>query len=263
MKIAGGRHTTTMNVNLTAALEKRLLALADDELILGHRNSEWTGHGPILEEDIAFSNIALDEMGHAAVWYGLLSDLTGDDPDQLIFFRYASEYRNTQLVELPKGDWAFSLLRQYLFDAYEQVLLSHLVDSSYQPFAEAAAKIRPEELYHLRHTRAWVQRLGLGTEESNRRMQQALNQLWPYARQLFVPFVDHSLLEESGYFPALNVIQREWEASVVPFLNESDLQLPQGQLPQRDIPREEHTEYLMDLLNEMQAVARMDPAAEW
>src|SRR5690606_37317724 len=104
---------------------------------------------------------------------------------------------------------------------------------------------------------------GLGTEESNRRMQQALNQLWPYARQLFVPFADHSLLEESGYFPALNVIQREWAASVVPFLNESDLQLPQGQLPQRDIPREEHTEYLMDLLNEMQAVARMDPAAEW
>lgn len=252
-----------MNLDLTAALRERLLALADDELILAHRNSEWAGHGPVLEEDIAFSNIALDEMGHAAVWYGLLSDLTGDAPDQLVFFRYASEYRNVQMVELPKGDWAFSLLRQYLFDAYEQVLLSHLVNSYYRPFAEAAAKIRPEERYHLRHTCAWVQRLGMGTEESNGRMQQALDQLWPYARQLFVPLAEDILLMENGYFPDLPLLQREWEATVSPLLTDSGLQLPEGQLPQRNIPRAEHTEYLMDLLNEMQAVARMEPAAEW
>ncbi len=252
-----------VDAETTQALSGRLLALADDELILAHRNSEWAGHGPILEEDIAFSNIALDEMGHAAVWYGLLSELTGDDPDQLVFFRYASEYRNAQMVELPKGDWAFTLLRQYLFDAYEQVLLSHLMDSHYRPFAEAAAKIRPEERYHLRHTHAWVQRLGLGTEESNGRMQKALDQLWPYARQLFVPPASNTLLVERGYFPDLTLLQREWEAAVTPVLADSGLQLPEGQLPQRDIPRAEHTEYLMDLLNEMQAVARMEPAAEW
>lgn len=252
-----------MNAEIERALSGRLVALGDDELILAHRNSEWAGHGPILEEDIAFSNIALDEMGHAAVWYGLLADLSGDDPDQLVFFRYASEYRNVQMVEFPKGDWAFSLLRQYLFDAYEQVLLSHLLDSRYRPLAEAAAKIRPEELYHLRHTRLWVQRLGLGTEESNGRMQQALNVLWPYARQLFVPLPDDSLLIEDNMFLDLALSHREWESIVKPYLGESGLQIPEGGLPQRDISRAEHTEYLMDLLNEMQAVARLDPAAEW
>jgi ring-1,2-phenylacetyl-CoA epoxidase subunit PaaC len=252
-----------MNAELQRALCDRLLALGDDELILAHRNSEWAGHGPILEEDIAFSNIALDEMGHAAVWYGLLTDLSGDDPDELIFFRYASEYRNVQLVELPKGDWAFSLLRQYLFDVYEQTVLEHLTGSSYRPLVEAAAKIRPEEMYHLRHTRLWIQRLGLGTEESNGRMQRALNILWPYARQLFVPLPGDHLLVENGIFPGLMPLGREWEAMVVPFLQESDLQISDGGLPRRDVPRAEHTEHLMDLLNEMQAVARMDPAAEW
>jgi len=252
-----------MNAEIERALSGRLVALGDDELILAHRNSEWAGHGPILEEDIAFSNIALDEMGHAAVWYGLLADLSGDDPDQLVFFRSASEYRNVQMVELPKGDWAFSLLRQYLFDAYEQVLLAHLLDSGYRPLAEAAAKIRPEELYHLRHTRLWVQRLGLGTEESNGRMQQALNVLWPYARQLFVPLPGDYLLIEDATFPDLALLQREWEAVAVPSLQESGLQIPEGRLPQRDISRTEHTEHLMDLLNEMQAVARLDATAEW
>ena len=96
-----------------------MVALADDELILAHRNSEWTGHGPILEEDIAFSNIAQDEMGHATLWYNILQKETGETPDQMVFFRDAAAYRNVQMVELPKGDWAFSMLRQYLFDAAE------------------------------------------------------------------------------------------------------------------------------------------------
>src|SRR5215471_16608308 len=141
------------------ALPTYLLALADDELLLGHRDSEWTGHAPILEEDIAFANLAQDEIGHAALWYGLLRNLDGSDPDRLIFFREPGAFRNAQLVELPKGDWAFSMLRQYLFDAAESVRLPLLAVSTHRPLAEAAAKIRPEELYHLRHTQAWIQRL--------------------------------------------------------------------------------------------------------
>jgi ring-1,2-phenylacetyl-CoA epoxidase subunit PaaC len=257
------KYNPEMDSTVREALCGRLLALADDELILAHRNSEWAGHGPILEEDIAFSNIALDEMGHAAVWYGLLGELDGRDPDQLIFFRYASEYRNVQMVELPRGDWAFTLLRQYLFDAYEQLLLAHLADSRYRPLVEAAAKLQPEERYHLRHTASWVRRLGLGTEESNGRMQDALKLLWPYARQFFVPLPGDQLLADEGVFPALRPLQREWEAAVGPYLQESGLHLPQGGLPQRDVSRTEHTEHLMALLNEMQAVARMDPAAAW
>ncbi len=110
-----------MEASVELALCRRLLMMADDELILGHRNSEWAGHAPILEEDIAFANIAQDEMGHAAIWYRILSDITGDSADKLVFFRDATEYRNCQLVELPKGDWARTIVRQYLFDSFELV----------------------------------------------------------------------------------------------------------------------------------------------
>jgi ring-1,2-phenylacetyl-CoA epoxidase subunit PaaC len=154
-----------------------LLALADDELILGHRDSEWTGHAPILEEDIAFANIAQDEIGHASLWYGLVQRLGGAEPDRLVFFRPPSEYRNAPLVELPKGDWAFSMLRQYLFDAAEAQRLPLLAASAHRPLAEAAAKIRTEEIYHLRHTQAWIERLAQGTAESHGRTQAALDLL--------------------------------------------------------------------------------------
>ncbi len=255
--------TTALDPVVAAALAERLLAMADDELILAHRNSEWTGHGPILEEDIAFSNIALDELGHAAIWYGLREVLTGDDPDRLVFFRNAGDYRNVQMVELPKGDWAFSMLRQYLFDAAERVTLAQLTASDYQPLAEAAAKIQTEEIYHLRHTGVWMRRLGLGTSESHGRLQAALNTLWPYARQLFVPLADDVALVEAGIIPDAALLQREWEAIVRPFLLECDLTIPEDALPRRDIPRAEHTESLMVLLAEMQSVARADPTAEW
>src|SRR5258708_18951852 len=164
-----------------------LLALADDELILGPRDSEWTGHAPILEEDIAFANIAQDEIGHASLWYGLAHGLGGAETDRMVFFRSPGEYRNAPLVELPKGDWAFSMLRQYLFDAAEAERLPLLAASSHRPLAEAAAKIRTEEIYHLRHTRAWIERLAQGTNESRNRVQAALDLLWPYALQLFRP----------------------------------------------------------------------------
>lgn len=255
--------TVTLTPEVRIALAERLLAMADDELILAHRNSEWAGHAPILEEDIAFSNIALDEMGHAAIWYGLRQQLTGDDVDRLIFFRDAGAYRNVQMVELPKGDWAFSLLRQYLFDAYEQVALPSLAASVYPPLAEAAAKIRTEESYHLRHTSLWLRRLGLGTEESHARSQAALDILWPYARQLFAAQPGDEVLTVSGITPDSTTLRREWESKVRPFLAECGLAIPESALPLRDIPRSEHTEYLMDLLAEMQAVARLDPTAEW
>jgi ring-1,2-phenylacetyl-CoA epoxidase subunit PaaC len=159
-----------MNLDLTRALTTKLLALADDEFILGHRDSEWCGHAPILEEDIAFANIAQDELGHAILWYEALQNITGQDPNQLAFFRGLLEWRNTQFVELPKGDWAFTMLRQYLFDAYEITLLDQLSNSPYAPIAEIATKALPEERYHYRHTSQWVTRLGLGTQESNQRM---------------------------------------------------------------------------------------------
>ena len=244
-------------------LAHKILALADDELILGHRNSEWAGHAPILEEDIAFANIALDEMGHAQLWYTLYQELTGAESDRLVFFRGASEYRNAQFVELPKGDWAVTMMRQYLFDAYENVLLARLVSSADARVAEIAAKIRPEEMYHLRHTSNWVKRLGLGTEESHRRMQRALDELWTYALQLFVPQDGEQELIDAQVLPDARVLQSEWETQVIAHLSAASLHVPVTREPAAAM-RAQHTEHLTTLLEEMQEVARSEAyGVEW
>lgn len=246
------------------ALAQKLLALADDELILAHRNSEWCGHAPILEEDIAFANLAQDELGHAVLWYTLLQQLDGEDPDHLVYFRRANAFRNVRLVELPNGDWAFSILRQYLFDCYELYLLQALSSSTLEPVSHVAAKMRREELYHLRHTTAWVQRLGLGTDESRRRMQAALNALWPYTAQLFAPLQDEGLLVDAAIVPAPTMLSEGWKDHVIPFLIESGLSVPADIAPEAAPDgRDVHTEHLSALIEELQSVARSDPDASW
>jgi ring-1,2-phenylacetyl-CoA epoxidase subunit PaaC len=244
------------------ALLNKLLALADDEMILSHRNAEWIGHGPILEEDIAIGNIAQDELGHATVWYGLYCEITGDDPDELVFLRDSADFRNVQMVELPKGDWAFTMLRQYLFDAYELVTLNALQESSYQRLAEAVAKIRNEEIYHYRHTSTWVKWLGLGTEESHGRMQNALDELWSYAQQLFVALPDEAVLVEEGIVRETADLHTNWSNLVIPHLTNSGLDIPQNNTPFART-RTQHTSHLADLLQDMQKIARLDAAAKW
>ncbi len=250
-----------MNEQLQQALMDRLVAMADDEVILGHRDSEWTGHAPILEEDIAIANIAQDELGHAIIWYELAEPYTGNDADSMAFFRDARQFRNVQMVELPKGDWAFTMLRQYLFDAYEMALLTQLMTSQHQPLAEAAEKVRREELYHFRHSGIWVERLGLGTEESHARMQRALDHLWPYALQLFRPMPLDHLLVEAGFFPDLGQLQTAWQDVVLPHLKNADLTPPDVEPIYAH--RHHHTEHLVDLLADMQLVARSIPNAVW
>lgn len=247
----------------TQALAERVLAYADDSLVLGHRNSEWAGHAPILEEDIAFANIALDELGHAQLWYELYQELTGIEPDRMIFFREADAWRNTQLVELPKGDWAFSMTRQYLFDVYENELLRHLVASSNLRVAEIAAKLRSEEIYHLRHTSNWVKRLGLGTEASHSRMQRALDTLWSYAQQLLMPTAGESELVAAGIVPAGDVVHLGWREKVTAHLTAAGLAIPTDTEP-ITLPRSEHTEHLATLLGDLQQVARTEAfGVEW
>jgi ring-1,2-phenylacetyl-CoA epoxidase subunit PaaC len=257
-----------VRADLQNSLRNHLLAMADDELVLGHRNSEWCGHAPILEEDIAFANIALDEIGHASIWYSLLAELVGEDidryPDQLVFFRDYLDFRNAQLVEMPRGDWAYSMLRQYLFDTLENKRLSMLLHSQYEPIAEAAAKIRSEEIYHHRHTSAWVKRLGLGTDESNRRLQEALDELWPLTRQFFDPADEDEPLVLANYVPAAQGIEQEWEQEVVPFLEGCDLSIPvRNRQEEARINRTQHSAHLRVLVTEMQSVARLDPEARW
>ncbi len=255
-----------LDPRLRAALESKLLGLADDEFILGHRNSEWTGHGPILEEDIAFANLALDELGHGILWYRIVAGLRGEDPetypDKLVYARTAAEFQNADVVALPHTDWAFSLLRQFLFDAYESIHVPALLSSKFPPIAEAAAKIKQEEVYHLYHTRAWVERLGLGTDESQRRMQTALDQLWLPFRQLFAPGPDDALLVDAGITPDLRTIHRQWSENVVPFLESSGLVVPKAGAPP-DVRQPADRARMTALIDELQEVSRIAPGAVW
>ncbi|RPI26544.1 MAG: phenylacetate-CoA oxygenase subunit PaaI [Acidobacteria bacterium] len=254
--------TSLPDEQTTQLVAGRLLEMADDELILSHRNSEWTGHAPILEEDIAFANIAQDEMGHALIWYELLRSLTGRDPDRLVFFREPCEYRNLQMVELPKGDWAFTVLRQYLFDTWEAGHLEALEQSRFTPVAEAAQKIGKEERYHLRHTAAWLCRLGRGTEESNSRMQAALDQLWPFHSQIWAAPPDYERLVTESLMPDLARLGSLWEDRVRTELSEAGLTPPGFGQPSAPL-RDEHTEHLQPLIEEMQQVARLETEAGW
>ena len=248
-----------------SSLREYLLGLADDELILGHRNSEWCGVAPIIEEDIAFANIALDEIGHASLWYGLIADLNGDDkttfPDRMVFQRPGKDFRNIQLVELPKGDWAFSILRQYLFDEAELIRLDGLKSSNYSPLGENAAKIRTEEIYHQRHNRMWVKRLGLGTEESHQRLQAALDTIWPYCAQIFSPPANYDRLVISGITPEHKSMQAAWEKTVRGFLKECEIKVPSGS--QLSINRQQHTAHLGLMIADLISVRQLDPLAEW
>jgi ring-1,2-phenylacetyl-CoA epoxidase subunit PaaC len=245
-------------------LYEYLIALADDELILGHRDSEWTGHAPILEEDIAFANIALDEIGHARLWYELAADELGANrsrfPDQQVYFRLAPDWRCLHLVELPKDDWAFSMLRQYLFDTFEKFRLESLVASSNKPMADVAARIRNEELYHQRHTQAWVPRLGQGTDESHRRMQTALNELWPYAQALSAPLPGE--LELKHMVPSSADLFQKWNSEVSQFLTLAELEVPKSGSP-IVVDRAVHSEYFPALIADLQEVAQADPEAQW
>lgn len=249
---------TALTAEERAALIARLTALADDELLLAHRDAEWTGHAPILEEDIALANIAQDELGHAMNWLELRKTLDGSDPDALAFHRDPSEFRNSPLTELPKGDWAFTMVRQYLFDAWELLWLDAARRSTYAPVAQAAALAVREERFHLEHTTLWVERLALGTPESTRRTGKALDELWPYALGLFEPLEDERAAVASGLLPDVEELRGRWLSLVGAHLRRCGLTPPDAEA----VPRIHHTEHLAPLLTEFQRVAREHPNAE-
>lgn len=252
---------TPLSAEVRAALIERLTAMADDELLLGHRDSEWTGHGPLLEEDIALANLAQDEIGHAALWYGLRQALDGSDPDALAFRRDPDGFRSSLIVELPRGDWAFTMLRQFLFDCYEAEALPRLARSAYAPLAEAAAKAHREELFHLRHAGLWVRRLGLGTAESRARATRALDELWAALGGLLAPLPGDALLEAEGVLPDWGAVAEATIARARRALAEASID--PGFDP--EVPpassREAVSEHRRELLGTMQSVARADPEA--
>ncbi len=249
-----------LDPHLKEALVAKLTALADDEVVLAQRLSEWVAHAPILEEDIAIANLAQDELGHAKLYLELRRELDGSDPDALVFLRDPLEYGNAVLVELPKGDWAFTMVRQYLFDLYENLWLGEARRSAYAPLAEVAERIGKEERFHLRHSALWVERLGQGTEESHARAEKALEMLFPYAKQLFVPLPGEEELWTAGYVPDLRALEARYLEEASRHLARSGLRVPEGGYVPKS--RKEHTEYLWSLLAEMQSVARWDKEAK-
>jgi ring-1,2-phenylacetyl-CoA epoxidase subunit PaaC len=242
-----------------------LLRLGDDRLVLGHRLSEWCGHGPILEEDIALANIALDLIGQATLYLHLAGETEGEgrNEDALAYFREAVEFRNIQLVELPIGDFAFTIVRQFLFDAFSFHQLEELQKSANTEVAGIAAKGYKEVRYHLRHSSEWVQRLGDGTEESHTRAQKALDDLWRFTGEMFKADQIDDRLVAAGIAPDLKQIEPKWNAVVSDVLRRATLTVPESGYMMSGGRQGRHTEYLGHMLSEMQIVARSHPGAEW
>ncbi len=245
------------------ALADLLLRMADDELVIGHRNSEWTGFGPILEADIAFSSMAQDEIGHAQAYYRLLQDLGHPDADTMAFARPSAKFRCSSLVCLPRGDWAFSVVRQFLYDAAESVRLEALASSSYAPLATLVRKLRGEEKYHLLHGRTWMMKLGSANDESHARMQKAIDELFPHALGLFEPTQHESAIASYGIQPRESVLLEEWRRSVEPVIREAGLRVPANASPVHGGRTGKHAPALAEMIDAMQKVYRIDPSAKW
>ena len=249
------------------ALFEMLLRLGDDRLILGHRVSEWCGHGPILEEDIALANIALDLIGQATMLLRLAGEIEGQgrDEDALAYFRDEIHFRNCLLVEQPNGDFGMTIVRQFLFDVYAVVSLDALTKSAHAGVASIAAKALKEAKYHVRHSGDWMLKLGDGTEESHQRTQSALDTLWRFTPELFVAdAIDHELLA-SGVGVDLLALHSQWTAIVTDVCERATLTLP-ANVPiraGRTARQGSHSEHLGHLLAQMQIIARSHPGAQW
>jgi ring-1,2-phenylacetyl-CoA epoxidase subunit PaaC len=251
--------------NTRPALAQYLLRLGDDRLVLGHRLSEWCGHAPILEEDIALANIALDLVGQAA----LLLDLAGAtegaarDGDALAYLREAIDFRNVLLVELPKGDFAFTIVRQFLFSVAAYYQLEGLAASAHPDLAGIAAKAVKETRYHVRHAGEWVIKLGDGTQESHGRAQSALDALWRYTGEMFLADDVDAALVGTGLVPDLGTIEPQWRAQVTDVIERATLTIPPAGYMQRGGRIGRHTEHLGIMLAEMQILQRSYPGAKW
>lgn len=245
----------------TDAQTDYLLRIADSSLVLGHRLSEWCGHGPIVEEDIALTNVALDLIGQARLLYTHAGRLEGKGRDEnaFAFGRFADEFRNVAMVELPNGDYGRTVLRNLLFTSLQRELWTALQGSEDVELAKIARKSLNETRYHLQHASDWTLRLGDGTEESHQRMQHALDMLWPYVAEFFSPSGPHSAPVDEAIGPAWATLQQGWHTAVRPVLDVATLRIPE----ETSVVARGHSEYLAPLLAEMQYLQRTFPGCRW
>jgi ring-1,2-phenylacetyl-CoA epoxidase subunit PaaC len=255
----------TYSPELSQLLFDYTLQLADTSLILGHRLSEWCGHGPVLEQDLALANIALDLIGETRSLYQYAAELEGQGrtEDDLAYLREAVEYKNPLLVELPNGDFGQTVLRQFLFDGFHLHLLQGLQACPDPQLAAIAAKSFKEASYHLKWSSEWVIRLGDGTDESKRRIEEALDTLWPYSGELFTMTATEKALFEQGFIPDYPQIKERWDEHVTKVFTEATLNVPQGVWMQKGGKEGKHTEQLGFILAELQYMQRTYPGAKW
>jgi ring-1,2-phenylacetyl-CoA epoxidase subunit PaaC len=239
------------------------LRRADDALILGHRTSEWTGHAPLLEEELALANIALDLIGQARVLYTEAGAITGQTEDELAYLRDAAAWRNALITELPNGDFAFSIARLLMVSAASDLFWRAATASTHGGFAAIAAKAEKETAYHVRHAAEWLVRLGDGTAQSHRRAQDALDALWPYSGELFeVDAADRALID-TGVLPDADRLRPAWDAAMNDTLARATLMRPSPSWMQSGGRLGRHTEHLGHLLAEMQFMQRAYQGATW
>ena len=241
------------------------LRLADDALILGHRLSEWCGHAPVLEEELALANLGLDLIGQARSLYGYAGEIEGKgrDEDKLAYLRREHDYRNVLLVEQPNGDFAATMMRQLLFAAFMHPFHQAMAGSKDAMLAGIAAKAEKEMAYHVRHSAEWVIRLGDGTEESHRRAQAALVELWPYAGELFE--VDGAMRAaiEAGFVPDPETLRARFDETIDHVLAEATLVKPRIGSFQSGGRAGRHSEHMGFLLAQLQYMQRTYPNATW
>jgi len=251
--------------DLQAAVFEFLLRMGDNTLVLGHRVSEWCGHSPVLEEDIALANTALDLIGQTQMWLGLAGEVEGHGrtADNLAYLRDVAQFRNVLLVERPNGDFGNTLMRQFLFDAWHHEMLKALTSSADPRVAEIAAKAVKEVAYHLERSADLVIRLGDGTEESHNRMQAALDDTWTYTGELFLADEADRTVAEAGIAPDLENLRPGWDAVVADLLEQATLRRPDGTYVHKGGKRGVHTEHLGFILADMQFLQRAYPGATW
>jgi ring-1,2-phenylacetyl-CoA epoxidase subunit PaaC len=247
----------------TIALCELLRSMADDEFVIGFSDSEWTGIAPLLEEDVAISSLAQDELGHAAALYELLSELTGEDRDALAYDRLPADYRHCRLLDHGRGDWAMTIARRYLYDTADAVRLAALAEGSWQPLTDLTAKLIREERYHQMHMNVWLERLARGPKPSKERLEAALATLGPDAGTVFAPMPDEDSLVVAGILAApMSELEGRWRDAIAPTFSNLGLALPP---PARDPNRgrRDHGEAFSWLWTEFNSVRSAEPGAVW
>jgi ring-1,2-phenylacetyl-CoA epoxidase subunit PaaC len=241
------------------------LRRADDALILGHRLSEWCGHAPMLEEDMALANMGLDLLGQARELYSYAAQVEGqgNDEDKFAYLRDVRQYRNLLLVEQPNGDFAHTLVRQFFYAAFADLYWRAMMSSRDSTLAAVAAKSEKESAYHLRHSSEWILRLGDGTAESHRRAQTAIDDLWAFTGEMFGVDDSERALIDAGIAVDPAILRSQWLKTVSDIVTEATLVLPKSDWMQQGGRSGRHSEHLGHLLSELQSMQRTFPGVTW